>query len=338
MIQRLSFSRVLGAAPGNPVAQRGWRNNIVSNFDSMRVTRSTASLSIPLDETPSTFNGGLAHFQYGSVTANTSHGEGVNTASIEVKSSIRRSPLKRDASSIGSEEIDSGDASQAPTPTKKRRQSSKYAPPSKYAHLAPLTDILQPNLIAVFVGFNPGVRTATVGHAYAHPSNLFWKLLHSSGVTDRRWHPEEDVNLPAIGLGNTNLVERPTKDAGEMSKQEMAAGAPILEEKVRRHRPEAVCIVGKSIWEAIWRHKYGRNQKPAEFRYGWQDESENMGRVTENKAGSDEQAWDGARVFVATSTSGLSASLRPAEKEAIWKPFGDWVKQRRQERVPTPCP
>ena len=30
-----------------------------------------------------------------------------------------------------------------------------------------------------------------------------------------------------------------------------------------------------------------------------------------------------------TSTSGLAASLKPAEKEAIWRPFGEWVQQRR---------
>lgn len=162
-------------------------------------------------------------------------------------------------------------------------------------------------------------------------SNMFWKLLHSSGLTDRRWKPEEDGNLPTIGLGNTNLVARPSKNAGELSKAEMAAGTPILEEKVKKYRPEAVCIVGKSIWESIWRYRYGRNPKPVEFKYGWQDEKENLGRMGgKNKA--DEAPWDGARVFVASSTSGLSASLRPHEKEAIWLPFGQWVQQRRRER------
>ena len=42
--------------------------------------------------------------------------------------------------------------------------------------------------------------------------------------------------------------------------------------------------------------------------------------------------WPGAHVFVATATSGLAANLKPPEKEAIWKPFGEWVKGRREER------
>jgi len=212
----------------------------------------------------------------------------------------------------------------SPSPAKRSRPSSRYAPPSKYAHLSKLTDILEPDLVAVFVGFNPGVRTAVAGHAYAHPSNLFWKLLHSSGCTDVRLRPEQDVDLPRLcSLGNTNLVERPSKDAAELSKAEMAAATPKLEEKICNFRPEAVCIVGKGIWEAIWRWRYKREIKKSEFRYGWQDDKERMGKTA---------GWVGADVFVATATSGLSASTKPAEKEAIWKPFGEWVKMRRDER------
>lgn len=253
-------------------------------------------------------------------------------ASSTTGNSLRRSSRKRsinEVSEVVAEPDSLGPVSRSvsASPAKKRRQSSKYAPPSKYAHLKPLTDILEPNLICIFVGFNPGVKTAQSGHAYAHPSNMFWKLLHSSGCTDERLKPEQDVNLPRLySMGNTNIVARPSKDAAELSKAESAAGTPILEEKVRKYRPEAVCIVGKGIWESIWRWRYKREIKKHEFRYGWQDEKERMGK-TDN--------WPGAVVFVATATSGLAANLRPHEKEAIWKPFGEWVKSRRQERAST---
>lgn len=108
----------------------------------------------------------------------------------------------------------------------------------------------------------------------------------------------------------------------------MDSGVDVLEEKIRRFRPEAVCIVGKSIWESIWRVRHGRKIKKEEFRYGWQDEKEKMGRIdVDGEAG-----WTGAKVFVATSTSGLAASLGPAEKERIWRELGVWVEQRRKER------
>ncbi|CAG5172540.1 uncharacterized protein ALTATR162_LOCUS7488 [Alternaria atra] len=218
---------------------------------------------------------------------------------------------------------------------KKKRKPSKYADPSKYAHLSPLVDILEPNLICVFVGTNPGVQTAAAGHAYAHPSNLFWKLLHSSGLTDRRLKPEEDRSLPDLYcMGNTNIVERPSKDAAELSKEEIAAGTAKLDAKFLKYKPEAVCIVGKGIWEAIWRYRYGKNLGKKDFKYGWQDEEHNMGKTKdgEEEKDTDCNVWKGSRVFVTTSTSGLAASLKPAEKEAIWKPFGEWVQKRRAER------
>ncbi|TDZ40254.1 G/U mismatch-specific uracil DNA glycosylase [Colletotrichum spinosum] len=235
----------------------------------------------------------------------------------------QRPPLAPDAAA------DNSNSDPGPK-SKRKRQNTGYAPPSTYAHLAPLIDILAPNLLILFVGLNPGLQTARAGHAYAHPSNLFWKLLFSSGITPRLCSPTEDRDLPALyGLGNTNIVSRPSRNGSELSKAEMDAGVDVLEEKVRGCRPETVCIVGKSIWESVWRVRHGRGIKKDEFKYGWQDEGENMGVVN----GVDgEFGWAGAKVFVATSTSGLAASLRPAEKEKIWRELGEWCERRRVER------
>jgi len=219
------------------------------------------------------------------------------------------------------------DLTPSPSPRKKSRSPSGYAPPTTYAHLPELRDVLEPSLICVFIGLNPGITTATSGHAYAHPSNLFWKLLHSSGCTNRRCRPEEDGDLPRLfALGNTNIVARPTRNGSELSKGEMDASVGVLEEKIRVFRPESVCIVGKSIWESIWRVKHGRKIKKDEFSYGWQSDGEKMGAIK------GEDGWPGAKIFVATSTSGLAANLSPAEKESIWGELGGWVKQRRKER------
>ncbi|KAI4198778.1 MAG: hypothetical protein LQ348_001970 [Seirophora lacunosa] len=218
-----------------------------------------------------------------------------------------------------------------PSPQKKvKRASSGYAPPSKYAHLVnKLTDSLASNLICIFVGLNPGIRTATTGHAYNHPSNLFWKLLHKSRCTPRLCRAEEDGDMPSLyDLGLTNIVSRPTKDANELSKAEMDAGVADLEAKIATHKPEAVAVVGKGIWESLWRVRHGTSIKKEQFRYGWQDDNERMGAV---KTG--ESQWPGAKVFVATTTSGLAAGMRPHEKEEIWEKLGDWVQDRRQQRT-----
>ncbi|KAG4432350.1 hypothetical protein IFR05_012169 [Cadophora sp. M221] len=254
--------------------------------------------------------------------------------SPKIKSEIpRQSPRLHSTSSItSSKRKSSHHLTPSPSPTKKSKSKSRspsgYAPPSTYAHLPELRDVLQDNLICVFIGLNPGIETARSGHAYAHPSNLFWKLLHSSGCTPRRCSPEEDGDLPRLfELGNTNIVARPTRNGSELSKGEMDDSVALLEEKIGRCRPEAVCIVGKSIWESVWRVKHGRKMRKEEFSYGWQDKGENMGVVK------DEEKWMGAKVFVACSTSGLAASLKPPEKEEIWKELGIWVEQRRNDRA-----
>lgn len=227
------------------------------------------------------------------------------------------------------------------SPLKKRRSPSGYAPPSTYAHLPLLPDVIAPDLLVLFVGLNPGIETARSGHAYAHPSNLFWKLLHSSGCTTRRCSPTEDRDLPRLfSMGNTNIVARPTRNGGELSKKEMDDSVNVLLGKVRTYKPECVCLVGKGIWESIWRVKRGRPIKKEEFKYGWQDEEEDFiqeGDVEEEETGDEEvQKKERKRlgmVFVATSTSGLAASLLPAEKERIWRELGVWVERRRAERA-----
>ncbi|KAM3067575.1 uracil DNA N-glycosylase Thp1 [Clarireedia jacksonii] len=216
---------------------------------------------------------------------------------------------KRARSAIKDEPTDA-----APSLSKKprRHNPSSYAPPSTYAHLPFLPDVLAPNLICVFVGLNPGVQTARSGHAYAHPSNLFWRLLYSSGCTTRLLKPEDDVRLPELySMGNTNIVERPTKNGAELSQKEMDDGVDVLEEKIRKYRPEAVALVGKGIWESVWRVRKGRPIRKEEFRYGWQDESENFGIVE----GAD--GWQGAKHVWAGSFFASSGEGKNMERARI---------------------
>ena len=153
--------------------------------------------------------------------------------------------------------------------------------------------------------------------------------MHSSGCTPRLCRPEEDGDMPRLyELGLTNIVSRPTKEGNELSKKEMDESVEELEMKIALYRPEAVAIVGKSIWESIWRVKHGKAIRKEEFKYGWQDERERMGKV---KGG--EQKWAGARAFVATTTSGLAAGMKLPEKQEIWRGLGEWVERRRSERA-----
>ncbi|KAJ3406741.1 hypothetical protein HDV05_005841 [Chytridiales sp. JEL 0842] len=272
---------------------------------------------------------------------------------------LRARPSKQRKTSTASESPPTSSARKKPKAKSSPKKTLGYAPPETYAHLKPITDNLAMNLHVVFVGINPGIRTAEKGHAYAGPSNSFWPLLHTSGLTpDRRLECTYDTLLPSLyNMGTTNIVSRPTRMGSELSRDEMDAGVSILEEKVRTFKPEVVCFVGKSIWEAcgrvFWKRaleggvKKGANPYLKDFKWGWQDgilfgsgvciKEEELGLVVKAEDSLDDvksvkqlEIWRGARVFVTPSTSGLVTLPRDL-KQAIWKELGDWVLERRKE-------
>jgi TDG/mug DNA glycosylase family protein len=53
----------------------------------------------------------------------------------------------------------------------------------------------------MFVGINPGVRSAMTSHHFAGYSNRFWKLLSVSGLVPERVTCEDEDRLPEWGLG-----------------------------------------------------------------------------------------------------------------------------------------
>jgi double-stranded uracil-DNA glycosylase len=86
--------------------------------------------------------------------------------------------------------------------------------------------------------------SAERGHHYARPGNRFWRALHESGFTPRLMSPEEDGDLPALGIGLTNVVDRPTRAAAELSDDELRAGAAALEKLARSTGVAVVAVVG----------------------------------------------------------------------------------------------
>ena len=45
-----------------------------------------------------------------------------------------------------------------------------------------LSDRVRPPVNVLFVGINPGIRSAEIGHHFAGYSNRFWKLLWESSA------------------------------------------------------------------------------------------------------------------------------------------------------------
>jgi TDG/mug DNA glycosylase family protein len=107
-----------------------------------------------------------------------------------------------------------------------------------------IPDVLAEGLRVVFVGINPGLYSGAVGHHFARPGNRFWKALHGSGFTEREWSPFDDGDLGTVGLGITNLVDRTTASAAELTAAELRNGRDALADKIALYRPATVAILG----------------------------------------------------------------------------------------------
>src|SRR5688572_18927192 len=115
-----------------------------------------------------------------------------------------------------------------------------------------LPDVIGSDLLVLFVGINPSLYSAAVGHHFARPGNRFWPALHRAGFTPRRLDPSEDRTLPQFGLGLTNLVARATARADELESDELVRGGRALLVKIRRFRPRAVAMVGVTAYRVAF--------------------------------------------------------------------------------------
>lgn len=112
--------------------------------------------------------------------------------------------------------------------------------------------VIAPDLRVLFCGINPGLYTAAVGHHFARPGNRFWPALHASGFTDRLLSPFEEHELLAHGYGITNVVERATATAAELSAGEYVEGGRKLAATVRRYRPGFLAVLGVGAYRTAF--------------------------------------------------------------------------------------
>lgn len=117
-----------------------------------------------------------------------------------------------------------------------------------YSADQPLPDIIDYGLKVVFIGFNPGLRSAQLGHHYAGRSNRFWSFLHKSGLTPELIPAEEDQRLIDYGYGSINIIDRPSKGAADLSKEEFLEGRRMLQKKLALYQPKVACYMGVGVY------------------------------------------------------------------------------------------
>jgi TDG/mug DNA glycosylase family protein len=115
-----------------------------------------------------------------------------------------------------------------------------------------LRDVIRPGVRVLFVGINPGLRSAAVGHHFAGYSNRFWKLLFESGLVSEPIDWSGDGRLPEWGFGITNLVARATAGISELAPADFKRGRRSLLAKINRFQPEIVALVGVTLFRALF--------------------------------------------------------------------------------------
>ena len=115
-----------------------------------------------------------------------------------------------------------------------------------------IPDVIAPGLWVLFAGINPGLYSAATGHHFARPGNRFWPALHQSGFTERQLRPDEQDELPGLGLGITNVVPRATARAAELSPAELQAGALELSAKVTEFAPRWLAVLGVTAYRTAF--------------------------------------------------------------------------------------
>jgi double-stranded uracil-DNA glycosylase len=141
-------------------------------------------------------------------------------------------------------------------------------------------------LRVLFCGINPGLMSAATGHHFARPGNRFWPVLHSAGFTPRLLRPDEERELLSYGLGITNVVQRASARADELSAEEYREGGRALERKVSRLRPRWLAVVGVTAYRTAFGDRSAR-------------------------VGPQERRIGGTRVWVLPNPSGLNAHWTP---------------------------
>ena len=159
----------------------------------------------------------------------------------------------------------------------------------------------------LFVGINPGIRSAETGHHFAGYSNRFWKLLYESKLVSEPIGFADDERLPEWGFGITNLVPRATPGIDTLRPVEYVAGAKTLHRKVRRWKPEVVAFVGVTLYRVVFAKRAS--------------EMVGLGLQTDG--------FEGARVFVLPNPSGRNANYSYAEMLAAYRGLCTWLRRSR---------
>ena len=162
-----------------------------------------------------------------------------------------------------------------------------------------LRDRIKPGTRVLFVGINPGIRSAQTGHHFAGYSNRFWKLLFESRLVPEPIDWQSDSRLPEWGSASPISWH---------ARRQASIRSPSTSVW-----PESKCSAGKSaatnrslsyLWGCLW----------------------TMGVPTKPGRARGAETFEGSAVFVLPNPSGRNANFSYAEMLAAFRSsVVDWI-------------
>lgn len=125
-------------------------------------------------------------------------------------------------------------------------------------------DLVSDQVRLLFVGINPGLRTAAVQAHFAPRGNRFWPALYRAGITDHLidascgFAPADREYVLSRGIGITNLAERATAGADELTAGELVAGRQKLDRTIRKLSPRVVAVLGITAYRAAFDNRQAK--------------------------------------------------------------------------------
>lgn len=171
-----------------------------------------------------------------------------------------------------------------------------------------------PGLRVVLVGINPGLISARQGRYFARSTSRFWPAVSRSRLSAPvraalgrdSLGPEDDWLLPWYGIGLTDLAARPTGNAGQLGREELAQGATDLRRRLAGCRPAAAAFHGLTCFRAFAR--YGLGVVGTDWTLGPQPVSS-----------------DGIPLFVVPNPSPANAHFQPGDYVVWYDKLADFL-------------
>ena len=160
--------------------------------------------------------------------------------------------------------------------------------------LRPLPDIVKKNMKILFIGTSPGVRSSKMRHYFAGRTNVFWKLLYESGLTNVRLTTENDHKMLKFGYGLTDVVKTPTRSVAEIKEKYTIKSTRRVNRALILFKPKIAAFVGKMGFRI-----YSQNQF-SKLEYGFQ------------------YKYYDVRMFLVPSTSGQSYADTKYDEKLDW--------------------